>query len=347
MNPALAVGIDPVNGGVLGRTVEIWGAQKNFPTGYAYMYSWSFDYSLPWKVVASAGFQGSTDHHLIRIVNQNFLYPNSANAEFGPIYFPQPDVNSNYNALNLGLTRSFANGFGLQAKYRWAKSMDEPIGGRARRQHQPDLSAGSCTASGDLQTSTPRTLRCISGQYELPWYKKQQGFVGKMLGGFSLSGISTYHTGFPYTVKIGQSVSTPGGPSQGPIRPTKYYGNAVYSTSNDAFLNGTNWPGGGAKYFDIADTGYPGIGRNSFRGPHYFGTDLSVIKQTRLPETWHMGSAAMIDVRANLYNVFNQLNLTPLNYFDSGVFADSGQFGRATQPALAGRVVEFQARFTF
>ena len=72
-----------------------------------------------------------------------------------------------------------------------------------------------------------------------------------LLGGFQISPILTYHTGFPYTVKIGQSVSTPGGPTLGPIRPTRYFGNAVYDNSNDAFLNGSNWPGGGAQYFNI------------------------------------------------------------------------------------------------
>jgi hypothetical protein len=60
-----------------------------------------------------------------------------------------------------------------------------------------------------------------------------------------------------------------------------------------------------------------------------------------------MGEAAALEVRANLYNVFNTLNLTPFGFFDSGVFADSPQFGRATQPGLSGRVVEFQGRVTF
>lgn len=343
-NPALAVGIDPTTNGVNGRTVEVWGAQQNFPTGYAYVYSWGFEYSLPWQLVASAGYQGSTDHHLIRIVNQSFLYPN--NPQFSPIYFPQPDVNSNYNALNLGLTRRFANGLGLQAKYRWSKSLDELSGegpgGNTNQTYPQDLH--SEWGPSDFDTTH---YALVSGQYELPWYKKQQGFLGKVFGGFMVSGIFTYHTGFPYTVKIGQSVSTPGGPSLGPIRPTQYYGNQVYSTDNSAFLNGTNWPGGGAQYFNTKSTGYPGIGRNSFRGPRYRDFDFSLIKQTKLPETWHLGDAAMLDLRANLYNAFNTLNLTPFGYYDSGIFADSSLFGRATQPALAGRVVEFQARFSF
>ena len=131
------------------------------------------------------------------------------------------------------------------------------------------------------------------------------------------------------------------------MRPTAFYGNAVYDNSVDAFLNGSNWPGGGAKYFNITASGPPGIGRNSFRGPRYFSTDLSLSKQFKLSPRLRFGEAAMIDVRANFYNLFNTLNLTPFGFFDSGVFADSPQFGRATQPGLAGRVVEFQGRFTF
>jgi hypothetical protein len=338
------VGIDPSTGAVLDRTVEVWGAQQNFPIGYAYVYSWGFEYSLPWQLVASAGYQGSADHHLIRIVNQNFLYPN--NPAFGPVYFPQPDINSNYNALNLGLTRTFSNGLGLQAKYRWSKSIDELSGegpgGNTNQTFPQDL--GSERGPSDFDATH---FVLIAAQYELPWYKSQNGLRGKLLGGFHIDPIITYHTGFPYTVKIGQSVSTPGGPSLGPIRPSQYFGNAIYSSSNDALINGTNWPGGGAKYFDITDNGPPGIGRNSFRGPRYFATDLSLSKLTKLPADWHLGEAAAIEIRANLYNLFNTLNLTPFNFFDPGIFADSGQFGRATQPALAGRVVEFQARLSF
>jgi outer membrane receptor protein involved in Fe transport len=343
-NPALAIGIDPATGAVLNRTVEVWGTQQNFPNAYAYVYSWNLEYGLPGRLIASAGYQGSTDHHLVRIVNQNFLYPN--NAAFGPVYFPQPDVNSNYNALNLSLSRSFATGLGVLANYRWSKSIDqlsnEGPGSSANQTYPQDQR----TERGPSDFDATHSLT-IAGQYELPWYRNRAGLAGALLGGFQISPILTWHTGFPYTVKIGQSVSTPGGPTLGPIRPTRFFGGAVYDNSNDAFIQGTNWPGGGAKYFDIASNGPPGIGRNSFRGPHYFSTDLSVSKRIKLSSRLHMGEAAIIDLRANLYNLFNNLNLTPFGFSDSGVFADSPQFGRATQPGLAGRTVEFQGRVTF
>jgi TonB-dependent receptor-like protein len=345
VNPALAVGIDPKTGAPLGRSVEIWGAQRNFPNAYAYIYSFAIEYQLPYRLVSEIAYQGSADHHLIRIVNQNFLYPQNPN--FFQVFFPQPDVNSDYNSLNLRLTRQFGQGFQLETKYRWSKSMDtlsyEGPGGSTNQTFPQD----NHTERGPSDFDATHYL-LVSGIYELPWYRKQEGFWGKLLGGFELSGIETAHSGFPWTPKIGQSVSTPGGPTLAPIRPTQYFGGALNDTSNDAFIRpGGNFPGGGAKFFNITASGPPGVGRNSFRGPHYVSTDLSVIKQTRLPASWHMGEAAMIDIRANLYNVFNQLNLTPFNFFSAGTFADNSTlFGRA-DGGLAGRVVEFQARFSF
>ena len=48
-NPLLATGIDPVSGGVLNQSVEIYGAPQNFPSGYAYVYS--FDVNSNWPHV--------------------------------------------------------------------------------------------------------------------------------------------------------------------------------------------------------------------------------------------------------------------------------------------------------
>jgi hypothetical protein len=86
----------------------------------------------------------------------------------------------------------------------------------------------------------------------------------------------------------------------------------------------------------------PGIGRNSFRGPRYFAVDLSLGKRTGLPS--FLGEGAFLEVKANFFNAFNQLNLAPFEFFAPTI--DNRDFGRA-QSALAGRVVEFQARFNF
>ena len=161
----------------------------------------------------------------------------------------------------------------------------------------------------------------------------------------------TARSGFPWTPVSGQSVQTPGGPTLSPTRPLVYFCPptcAQNDHSNDAFIRpGGDFPFGGSTYFNIARSGPPGIGRNSFRGPHYFSTDLSLAKNTRLPEAFHMGEVANLEIRANFFNIFNKLNLAPFQFGDASTHIDEPTFfGRATA-GLAGRVIEFQARLNF
>ena len=110
--------------------------------------------------------------------------------------------------------------------------------------------------------------------------------------------------------------------------------------------------GGPLNYFTpppsgtFTDPPRPGVGRNSFRGPDYLAVDMSLIKRFALPAMRGIGDNAGIEVRANAYNLFNTLNLTPFTFNSGSTTIENPDFGRATS-ALAGRVVEFQARFSF
>ncbi len=162
-----------------------------------------------------------------------------------------------------------------------------------------------------------------------------------------MNAIFTAHSGFPWTPVTGQSISTPGGPSLSPTRPVAYYGGALQDHSNATFLTANgDFPGGGLKYFDIATAGAPGIGRNTFRGPNYLDTDFSLIKQIRFGKIRGLGENTMLDLRVNLFNAFNKLNLAPFNFGDSNTHVEDPTFGRAIT-GLAGRVVELQGRFSF
>ena len=134
-----------------------------------------------------------------------------------------------------------------------------------------------------------------------------------------------------------------------------YLGGEPLSNSNANFLQpGGIFPGGGSAYFQTTlnpgDPTYinnpPGVGRNVFRGPKYRSLDLSIIKRFRLDGFLGMQEGAGLDLRANFFNVLNQLNLDNFQFGDDSTFADRSQFGRA-QRALAGRTAELQIRFNF
>lgn len=346
-NPALAVGIDPATGAPPNRTVEIYGALADTPIPYVYGYSFDIQYELPFHLAADVGYQGSSSHKLIRIVNQRLVQTAiPANFFAFAVYIPTPDVNANYNALNARLTRRFARGFQFDAIYRWAKSIDtlsnEGPGAVTNQTFPQDLRQERGPSDYDVRHNLS-----VSGLWDLPFLRNRHDFVGKALGGWQIDGIISAHTGFPWTPHTGQCVRAPG--TQDficPSRPPHYFGGALTDTDNEAFIRpGGNFPGGGLKFFDQNNpqgTLLPGIGRNSFRGPRYFAVDMSLAKRTGMPS--FLGEGTFLEVKANFFNIFNNLNLAPFGFFAPNV--DSPDFGRA-QRALAGRVVEFQARFNF
>jgi outer membrane receptor protein involved in Fe transport len=345
-NPALNVGINPATGSPAGRSVEIYGAQANTPNAYVYAYSLGVQYNLGGNYMADLGYQGSSSHKLIRLVNQNFLYPN--NPDFFAVFIPQPDVNANYNGMNAGLSRRFASGYQFDLNYRWSKSIDtlsnEGPGAETNQTFPQDLHTERGPSDYDVAHSFT-----ASGLWDLPFFRLNQSMAGKILGGWQLSGIMTWHTGFPWTPKTGRCTSTPGGPTLCPARPARYFGGALTDTSNDTFTSAHGqFPGiatTGAPYFDINNPGgnlRPGIGRNSFRGPRYFSLDMTIGKKTGLPG--FMGEGASLDLRANFFNALNNLNLAPFRFFAANI--EDPNFGRAER-GLAGRVIELQARFSF
>jgi hypothetical protein len=362
-NPALAPGIDPVSGlPKVTDAVEIYGSPQELPTPYVYLYSLEAQYELGADFTLTTGYQGSAGHKLIRIVNQRFLYdpgPTPIRAAF----FSTPDVNSNFNAALVSLSRRFSRGIQLQANYRWSKSIDqlsyEGPGAVTNQTYPQDNRTERGPSDFDV-----RHYVTLSGIYELPFFRGKN-LAGALLGGWRMTGIMTYRTGFPFTPVVGGCVSTPGGQDLCPVRPQGYTGSSDLDTSNEAFMTGSNFPGGGKPFFTVfkqADNKIapPGIGRNSFRGPKYFGFDMSFVKETRLPFL-HLGEGTNLELRANFFNIFNKLNLgnfgfasdaATIGQFNAGTQGTAGtltsnpNFGKATT-GLAGRVVELQARFRF
>jgi len=347
INPALAVGIDPATGAPLGRTVEVYGALEDTHVPYVYLYSFDIQYELPYQLAATVGYQGSSSHGLIRLVNQRFVQPVIPPDFFAfAVYIPTPDVNANFNSMNARLTRRFSQGFQFDVLYRWSKSIDtlsnEGPGAVTNQTFPQDLRQERGPSDFDVRHNL-----AISGLWDLPFLRNRRDFVGKAFGGWQIDGILSAHTGFPWTPHTGQCVRAAG--SQDficPSRPPHYFGGNLTDTDNEAFIRpGGNFPGGGRLYFDQNNPDgrlLPGIGRNSFRGPRYFSVDMSLGKRTGLPSA--LGEASFLEVKANFFNLFNNLNLAPFNFFSPNI--DSPDFGRA-RGALAGRVVEFQARFNF
>lgn len=362
-NTAVIQGIDPNSGSVLGGNAEVWGTDRNLKNAEVYKYSFGFQYQLPYQIIAGIEYEGSLSRNLARLVNLNFLNKprfstSSANGGFAPVFYVRSDVNASYDGMNVRAERRFAQGFQVSLNYRFSKSLDqlsyEGPGFVTNQTYPLDQSQEKGPSDFDVRHSF-----VLAGIYELPFFRdNKNGWLYKAFGGIELNGIVTRHTGYPFTVFQGASLRTPSGEFFGPIRPTGYNGNRPIANTNANFLSpGGIFPGGGSQYFSgtiVTDPSGnpnfalnpPGVGRNSFRGPKYFNIDMSLAKRFGLPSLGVLGEAPNLELRVNAFNIFNQLNLAPFNFADGNLFYTSNNFGQATN-GLAGRVVEFQARFRF
>ena len=360
-NPNWAVGIDPRTGGLLGSGVQIYGAFQNTPTPYVEEWSFGYEYNLGANWIWDTNYEGSAGHKIDRLVDLNYLYPQpnipnplSPGTTYQPfsggVYSLIPDVNSVYDGLTTSVNHRVGKGMFVTASYRYSKSIDENSWegpGFVTNETYPQ-NLKSERGPSDFDATHYLTGAAV---YQLPFFRHGNGFVAKVLGGWEVNPILTYHSGFPWTPVSGQSVETPGGPTLSPTRPIAYScppNCASTNHSNSSFIvPGGDFPLGPTAYFDISTGGPPGIGRNSFRGPHYRDADLSFAKDTRLPSALHLGEAANLELRANFFNLFNTLNLEPFQFGSSSTHIDEPlYFGLATA-GLAGRVIEFQARLSF
>ena len=358
MNPGLAVGTNPTTGLPNGQLeIDVYGASSHTAQPILYSFSSQIQYELPYQMVATIGYQGSVGHHFPRLVDQNFLYqtcsapaadgscPSTATlTPFSNSYVPTTDVNTNYNGLNLLLSKRMSHGYNVNASYTYSKSLDQLSNeGPGALSNQTDP-AHPETEYGRSDFDNRHRVT-LSGNWDLPKYNHGQGLVGSIVSGWQINGIFQYHTGFPWTpvtgvptVALVQSAST-----IQPTRPTAYFGGAGSSCSNSAFINGSNFPGGGKSFFQIGTPGPPGIGRNSFTNPCYLDTDLSAARSQSFSV---LGHEAAVRFQANFYNAFNKANLAPILAGTQNATIENSLFG-LSPAADAGRVIDFFLRLDF
>ncbi|HXH06824.1 MAG TPA: carboxypeptidase regulatory-like domain-containing protein [Vicinamibacterales bacterium] len=349
-NPRARLTFDPAtNLPTSGPPVNINATLQDLPNPYVYRYSIDAEYDLGGGWVAAIGYQGSTGNKLPRPVPYHlFVAPNP---RIGSVNLLRVDAESQYNALITRATRRFRNGYMLSAEYRFGRSEDTCSSDHDCRQTYP---FDQSTERGPSDYDVTHALK-IFGTWDLPIFRDRTDVLGKVVGGWQLSGIVTASSGFPWTPVFGgplcQVVVAGGGVC--PQRPAAYTGGALEDTSDEVFMREFGqFPGGPLRYFTPPPSGRfdvpprPGVGRNSFRGPRYFAVDAVLAKRFGLPRIPGLGDQVALEVRANAFNLFNNLNLRPFTFNSPSTQIENRDFGRATG-ALAGRVVELQARLSF
>ncbi len=111
---------------------------------------------------------------------------------------------SNYHSLQVRYdVRNWKNQFTGGASYTWSKGIDNVSeifgffgsGSIAFSENPFNFTSGE---RGVSNQNLAHTL-VLNYIWELPWFRQQEGILGRILGGWQVSGVTTFYTGRPYT----------------------------------------------------------------------------------------------------------------------------------------------------
>jgi hypothetical protein len=245
-----------------------------------------------------------------------------------------PRYNSDYHSLQISGEHRFGGGSQVKLAYTWSKNLTDNQTDRSTApQNSYDIRSDYGRAALDR-----RHVLSINYIYQLPFFRDQKGFVGKVLGGWQASGIITFNTGLPFTVVT--SAFDPAGLGFIP---------ALVAGGRPNLLCDPNQGGAGTQqqWFNTAcfspnppsttTSGIPNIpgtsGRGIVNGPNTNRVDFTLSKNIRFSERMRL------QLRAEAFNIFNVTNFRGLSV--NVTAANFGQVISTRDP----RTMQFGAKF--
>jgi len=182
---------------------------KNFRNPESWNWNFTVERELPFSSIVSLAYVGRRGIHLQReadinqptvatvqanpgIKNVNAIRPFKG---FGSIRQTDDIASSKYNSLQVTWNRRFVHGLAFGASYTLSKSMDD---GSNQRDVVPDT-YDTRFLWGPSEFDA-RHILITNYLYQLPFFHEQSGVVGRVLGGWQISGIAQFQTGRPCSV---------------------------------------------------------------------------------------------------------------------------------------------------
>ncbi|HEY2460689.1 MAG TPA: carboxypeptidase-like regulatory domain-containing protein [Candidatus Acidoferrum sp.] len=265
--------------------------------------------------------------------------------QFSSAAYVTDNGNSSYNALLVSVHKRVSHGLQMDFNYAYSHALDNQssVANTVTGGVVCDLrDARSCRASSDFDL---RHNVVSDWLYSLPighkgmFFKDMPRWADAIVGGWQVSGIWTWHTGFPVSFGAGDtpiSRSVPGNDLI--IGPQSAFATNIHTDNNNAIQAFSSSTAALAAL--AAPLGGTTGSRNDYRIQNFWNVDAAVLKNFRMP--WHEGHTLQFRAEA-----FNLLNHNDFGSPDTNVF--DGTFGQITtsQTGYAPRQMQFGIRYDF
>ena len=295
-----------------------------FHTPYDQQYSLSIQHEWPLKLFSEIAYVGSTQIHLLGLVDINEAPPGAFSAAnpgvtvtssnvallnpyrpykgYSAINSVNPIFSGNYNSLQVALKRNFSRGSQFGANYTYSKALTNA---NADRSGAPQISSNPSAEYGRAAADR-RNMFNVNAIWALPFLYEQHGFAGHLLGGWEVSGLAFVNSGLPLNatssgldpagVGVVLSSSVAGG------RPDRI-GDPNADNPSYKIHTRQHWFNVGALAAVPAGQYRGGnLQRNVIEGPGWWRADVGLFKNVRVFER------LQLQLRGEAYNVFNHSN---------------------------------------
>lgn len=337
---------------------------SNFKPSYAMAFNFGIQQQLPSKITMEINYVGKLGRHEMIVYQSNpALYiPNassSTNTDQRRLYYGYGDNltiasmgNSNYNSLQVLVTRRMTKEFMISSSYTWGRSIDLNSG-----EFRGTLSeSGRIPYVWDIDSERGPSDYNATHVFNATWTLdpskrfryRGNSVLGAIINGWSLSQTLSFRSGQPVNITAGSDISYSGTNDQRPIligdwhlpsgRPASQFVEAWFNNNTDCaapdlsapLVDGETYSGvNGATYGYTpcsaqafqkpAAGGWGNVRRNSVVGPSLMKNNLSLKKNFRIKE------GMSLQFRCDAYGAFN----TPSFGKPTGGFGTN--FGRITK----------------
>ncbi len=316
--------------------------------------------------VLTLGYAGSRGRHLWRNGDVNIPTPTTLsdgtlfyppgltrpNTRYSAIELKSSDGDSWYKALIVDARKRWSRGLQVQTSYTWSKAEDTT----QNAVFFSDSTTGTVSAMPEFIPDYNKGLADYHAEHNLVmnfvWELPRiggDGLAGVLTSGWQLSGLLRMRSGSPVTPMLqtnrSRSLWSPSlGPGTGPDRPSYAPGRGP----GDAVTGNPNqWFDPTAFALQPAGT-FGNVGRNELIGPDLRTVDMAV---SRAFETPVLGSRSRLDLRLEVFNVFNRTNFGTPSLIAFAGSADNelplASFGRIRTTTTSSRQIQLGVRWTY
>jgi hypothetical protein len=266
---------------------------------------------LPRGFVAQVGYLGIEATHLSSKGYENMINPLTGTRplpQFGQIGTVGSWSNSSYNALQTSIQRTARSGLFLKFNYAWSHALNENTQGGGGPNPTENVACVRC----DWGNSAADQRQALYGSlsYPLPFGRSSKW------GGWSLSGVNSFHTGLPLNVTISRKATAVPDGNTSNQRPNFVLAVSPIPAGGQSINDWINI----AAFATPANGVFGNEGRDTVLGPSLFQIDAALQKDTPFNE--RMGLIFRVDA----FNVFNHPELGSPNLNVSS----PATFGRIT-----------------